>query len=274
MKNGLILCFILNTFLVSQGFTQELDSLQDSTKIESSNYLVLSTGYLSRANFMSRDFGQKIPLSSTELLFWHHSGIYLTAIASKFVDPALSWQNGMGLGYSTSLSPKVDVDLSYHHFFGASNLNSSGKDQIGILQGTWGLDWGILYSSTQAIYLVNDPGDFFLVSRHSRYFEFDRRIGGVAVFSFEPQATFFLGTSNYYRIGGYELSQKEYSATRNFLLQGMDFSIPLTLSSGSFEFQLEPKWVLPVQVPQYDVSSSNFQLALKATYTFALRKKP
>lgn len=274
MKNGLLLFFILHVFLISPGFTLELDSLKDSSSVESNNYLIASTGFINRANFMSRDFGQKLPLSSTELLFWHNSGIYLTALASKFMDPNLSWQNGLGLGYSVSISPRVDADVSYHHFFGASNLNSSGKDQIGMLQGTWGLDWGILYSSTQAIYLVNDPGDFFLVSRHSRYFEFDRRIGGVATFSFEPQVTFYLGTSNYYRIGGYELSQKEYVATRNFLLQGMDVSIPLSLSSGSFEFQLEPKWVIPVQVPQYDVSSSNFQLALKAIYTFAIRKKP
>jgi hypothetical protein len=274
MKNGLLLFFSLQFFLVSPGFTQELDSLKDSSSVESNNYLIASTGFINRANFMSRDFGQKLPLSSTELLFWHNSGIYLTALASKFMDSDLSWQNGLGLGYSVSISPRVDADVSYHHFFGASNLNSSGKDQIGMLQGTWGLDWGILYSSTQAIYLVNDPGDFFLVSRHSRYFEFDRRIGGVATFSFEPQVTFYLGTSNYYRIGGYELSQKEYAATRNFLIQGMDFSIPLSLSSGSFEFQLEPKWVIPVQVPQYDVSSSNFQLALKATYTFAIQKKP
>lgn len=260
--------------MIYQGFAQDLDSLKDSKKIESNNYIILSTAYVNRANFMSRDFGQKIPLFSTDLLYWHKSGIYLNAVASKFMDSNLSWQNGLGFGYSSTLSSKVDLDLSYHHFFGASNLNSSGKDQIGMLQGTWGLDWGLLYSTTQALYLINDPGDFFIVSRHSRYFEFDRRIGGVATFSFEPQVTFYLGTSNYFRIGGYELSQKEYAATRNFLLQGMDFSIPLSLSSGSFEFQLEPKWVIPVQVPQYDVSSSNFQLTLKATYTFALRKKP
>ncbi len=274
MNNGLLLFFISHFFLVSQGFTQDLDSLKDSSRVESNNYLIVSTGFINRANFMSRDFGQKLPLTTTELLFWHNSGIYVTGLASKFIDPNLSWQNGLGLGYSVSISPRLDVDVSYHHFFGASNLNSSGKDQIGMLQGTWGLDWGLLYSTTQAFYLINDPGDFFVVSRHSRYFEFDRRIGGVATFSFEPQVTFYLGTSNYYRIGGYELSQKEYAATRNFLLQGMDLSIPLSLSSGSFEFQLEPKWVIPVQVPQYDVSSSNFQLTLKATYTFALRKKP
>jgi hypothetical protein len=274
MKNGFLLFFSLNIFLISRGFTQDLDSLEDSSRVESTNYLIVSTGFINRANFMSRDFGQKLPLSSTELLFWHNSGIYVTALASKFMDPSLSWQNGLGLGYSISLSPKVDVDASYHHFVGASNLNSSGKDQIGMLQGTWGLDWGLLYSTTQALYLVNDPGDFFIVSRHSRYFEFDYRIGGKAIVSFEPQLTFYLGTSNYYQLGGYDLTQKEFLATRSFIFQGLDIAIPFTLSAGSVEFQLEPKWVNPVQVPYYDQSSSNFQLALKASFTFGLTKKP
>lgn len=274
MKKGFLFFLILNCFLICQGFAQDLDSPKDLKKIESNNYMILSTAYVNRANFMSRDFGQKTPLFFTDLLYWHKSGIYLNAVVSKFMDSKLSWQNGLGLGYSSTLSSKVDLDLSYHHFFGASNLNSSGKDQIGMVQGTWGLDWGLLYSTTQALYLINDPGDFFIVSRHSRYFEFDRRIRGDGIFSFESQATFFLGTSNYYQLGGYELTQKEFLATRNFTVQGVDLSIPITLNKGSFEFQVEPKWVVPLQVPRYDVSSSNFQFTLKATYLLALRKKP
>jgi hypothetical protein len=100
----------------------------------------------------------------------------------------------------------------------------------------------------------------------------DNRIGESGVLSFEPRLTFYLGTSNYYQIGGYDLTFREFLDTQRFVAQGMDFSVPITLSLSNLELQLDPRWVIPTQVPDYDLSSSNFQLSLKATYAFPLKR--
>lgn len=272
MQRGLLLFLLVHACWFSPGFAQVTDSLPDSSQVESTNFLFFGTGYQSRVNFMGRDFGQKIPLFSTDVMYWHKSGLYFNATLAKFFISDLSWQKGLGLGFSRALTQKADIDLSFNEYFGASNLNESGQDNIGMLQGTLGLDWGLLYSTTQLLYLFNQPGDFFVVSRHSRYFELDNRIGESGVLSFEPRLTFYLGTSNYYQIGGYDLTYREFLDTQRFVAQGMDFSVPITLSLSNLEFQVEPRWVIPTQVPDYDLSTSNFQLALKATYAFPLKK--
>ena len=272
MKKGLILLFLLFALIPNLCLAQELESKGDSVASESGNYLIVSTGFQNKASFMSRDFGQKIPIFSTELLFWHRSGVYFATTLSKFLTTDLSWQKGVGAGFFKPLSPKLDVDFSYHHFFGASNLNSTGQDNLGMAQGTIGLDWGILYSTTQAMYLVNSPGDFFISSRHSRYFELDQPITGGGILSVEPRFSLFLGTSNYYRIGGYEFTRTQYLETQRFTAQGLEMALPITLSYSKVEFQLEPRWVIPTQVPEYDTSSARFQLGIKASYTLPLKR--
>jgi hypothetical protein len=273
MIKGLFLLLTLNLLLFFPVNAQETDSLKDTTaQTASSNYLFIGTTYQSRVNFMGRDFGQKIPLFSSDILFWHRTGLYVNATVAKFFVSDLSWQKGLGLGFSRDLSPKTDIDLSFNEFFGANNLNESGMDNIGMLQGTLGLDWGLLYSTTQLLYLFNQPSDFFLISRHSRYFELDQRFGKSGVLSFEPRLTFYLGTSNYYQIGGYELTSKQFLDTQRFVSQAVDLSVPISLNFSNLELQLEPRWVIPTSVPEYDLSSSHFQLALKATYAFQLKK--
>lgn len=272
MKKGLILLFLLFALIPNLCLAQELESKGDSVASESGNYLIVSTGFQNKASFMSRDFGQKIPIFSTELLFWHRSGVYFSTTLSKFLTTDLSWQKGVGAGFFKPLSPKLDVDFSYHHFFGASNLNSTGQDNLGMAQGTIGLDWGILYSTTQVMYLVNSPGDFFISSRHSRYFELDKPIKGGGVLSVEPRFSVFLGTSNYYRIGGYEFTSTQYLETQRFTAQGLEMALPITLTYSKVEFQLEPRWVIPTQVPEYDTSLARFQLAIKASYTLSLKR--
>jgi hypothetical protein len=272
MRKGLAFLLLFQSLLLNLGKAQELDSLADTVETVSPSYLFLSSGFQNRVSFMARDFGQKIPLYSADLMYWHRSGIYFNVTLAKFFITDLSWQKGIGGGFARQLTTKTDIDLSYNQYFGASNLNQSGQDNIGILHSTLGVDWGLLYSTTQLMYLVNQPGDFFVVSRHSRYFEVDQRIGGNGILSFEPRLSFYLGTSNYYRIGGYELTWRQYQDTQRFSTQGLDLAVPISLSLGKLDLQLEPRWVIPTQVPEYDLSSTNFQLALKATYAFPLKR--
>jgi hypothetical protein len=271
MKKGLTLLFF-QALIPCLCLAQELESQADSVIEESGDYLIVSTGFQNKASFMSRDFGQNIPIFSSDLLFYHRTGFYLSSSLSKFLTTDLSWQKGVGAGFFKPLTSKLDLDLSYSHYFGASNLNSTGQDNLGMAQGTIGLDWGLLYSTTQAMYLVNSPGDFFITSRHSRYFELDQPLLAGGILSFEPRFTLFLGTSNYYRIGGYEFTKTQYLETQRFVAQGLEMALPITFTYSKVEFQLEPRWVIPTQVPDFDASLARFQLAIKASYTLSLKK--
>lgn len=273
MKKGLVLLFFFYVSILNPSLAQGLETQTDSATIESGdNYLIASTGFQNKASFMSRDFGQKIPILTTDLLFWHKSGFYLSTSLNRFLSTDLSWQKGIGTGFFKALSSKVDVDIAYNHYFGASNINSAGQANLGMAQGTIGLDWGILYSTTQAMYLVNSPGDFFIISRHSRYFELDQPLLNGGILSFEPRFSVFLGSSNYYRIGGYEFTRDQYLETQRFVVQGLEMALLISLTYSRLEFQLEPRWIVPTQVPAYDASSSSFQFAVKASYAISLKK--
>jgi hypothetical protein len=273
MTKGAALLFLLNALWISSGYSQEQDSVETaSSETAVYDFLLVSGQYQTRTTFMGRDFGQKTPFFSTDVMYWHHLGVYLTASLSKFFIEDLSWQKGFGLGFAGQFSKKADFDFSVSEFWGASYLNASGTDNIGVVQGTVGLDWGLLYSTTQFQYLINDPADFFIVSNHSRYFELDKRLWEKAVLSFEPRLSFFFGTSNYYQIGGYDLSWREFLETDDFKIQSVELAVPVNLTAGRFEFQLEPKWVIPVNVPDYDASTANIQAALKVTYALPIKK--
>ena len=62
MKKGLILLFLLHLLYPNLSSAQELESKEDSVANESGHYLIASTGFQNKASFMSRDFGQNIPI--------------------------------------------------------------------------------------------------------------------------------------------------------------------------------------------------------------------
>jgi len=273
MTKGSVLFFLLSAIWMSSGYGQELDSAKlDSTKAVSYDYLLVSSQYQTRTTFMGRDFGQKNPFFSSDAMFWHNSGIYLTASLSKFFVEDLSWQKGFGLGFSGQFSEKADFDVSISEFWGGSYINATGTDNVGIVQGTVGWDWDLLYSTTQFQFLINESSDFFIVSNHSRYFELDKRLWQKAILSLEPRFSFFFGTSNYYQIGGYDLSAQEILETQQFKAQAIEIAVPVSLTLGSFEFQAEPQWVIPVNVPDYDSSVANIQASFRMTYTLPIKK--
>ena len=73
---------------------------------------------------------------------------------------------------------------------------------MGLLQGTFGLDWNYLYSTLQAQALWNEKPDLFLVSKHSRYFEFDQKLFNALTVSFEPSISFYFWYKQLYYLGG------------------------------------------------------------------------
>lgn len=272
MTKTILFLSLFTFFGISPIWAQNQDPTTDSSEVASLSYLLFSENFQNRINFMGRNFGLTSPIIVSDVLFWHPTGVYVNASLSKFFIQGVSAQKSIGAGWMLPLHPKADLDVSYSYFSGGSNLNLLQQLDMGLFQGTFGLDWDFLYSTTQVIFLKNQPNDFFLVSRHSRYFQVDQSIGKKGILSFEPSFTAYLGTNSYYQLGGYDLSPREYLETDKFTFQGLELSLPISMSWQRLDFQVEPRWITPLQVPSFDVSRSGFQFSFKTTYSLPLKK--
>jgi hypothetical protein len=65
MKKGLVVLFF-HALIPCLCLAQDLKSQTDSVIEESGDYLIVSTGFQNKASFMSRDFGQNIPIFSSD----------------------------------------------------------------------------------------------------------------------------------------------------------------------------------------------------------------
>lgn len=271
MRQKLVAFVVLNFMAVSFCFSQEADSSYQDSAVANYDFLILGVEYQRAITFLGRDFGNKIPVLSFDMMYYFQSGIYLTATSLKFFEEDLTWQHGLSLGYFGDLSPKTDLNVSYSQFFGGSNVNVAGVDKVGFLQGTFGWDWGGMYSTTQLQVVVNQPSDFYIASNHSRYFEVDRAVFGSGLLSFQPGFSFTLGTSRFYQIGGYDLNEEEMATTNKFQFQVWELYLPVNLNFGYFDIEFQPKLVNPVNVPEYDSSKGRFVGSLQLSYTLPIK---
>src|SRR5258707_10878982 len=91
----------------------------------------------------------------------------------------------------------MDLHSSYSQFYVSGNSVPSAYKAQGYLQTTLGIDWGLLFSNFQIHTLINQYSDVFLTSYHSRYFVFNKLWFKKVKVSFEPKASFTLGTHNF-----------------------------------------------------------------------------
>ncbi len=271
MRQKSVAFVVLNFMVASLCFSQEADSSYLDSAAEDYDFLILESEYQGAITFLGRDFGNKIPVFSSNMMYYFQSGVYLTATTLKFFEEDLTWQHGLSIGYFCDLSQKTDLNVSYSQFFGGSNVNVDGMDRVGFLQGTLGWDWGGMYSTTQLQFVANQPSDLYIVSNHSRYFEVDHPVFGSGVLSFQPGFSFTFGTSRFYQIGGYDLNKEEIRTTNKFMFQVWELSLPVNLNFSNFDIEFKPKLVSPVNVPEYDFSKERFVGSIQLSYTLPIK---
>lgn len=253
------------------GSCQDQDSTQE-VSFDTTDFLWINSEFQPVSTFLSRDFGQSLPAFTFQSMYLNKSGFYLSGSWTRFFDPDLTGLFGGGLGYSSPLGNKLDFDLGAWLYSGGSYLNSVGADRMGVLHGVLGWDWNVLYSTFQVQAILNQPSDFILVSNHSRYFQVDQLLWGKGLFSFEPKASFYLGTTNFYTLGNFELTAKEIDQASRFTLQAFEFVLPFFLTFQNLELKLDFNFIQPLQVPDYDLSSSRFFLSGGFSYLIPFQK--
>ena len=246
------------------------DSIPEKQKYD---FIMLSSRYNNAFTFIGRDFGQTIPLLSTDMMFYSNSGLYLNGSAIKFMQDDVPWQYSGTIGYIKDLSNRVDMNLSYSRFFVSQRSQVAGIQNLSFLQGTLGLDWTILYSTIQVQGLFNEKTDLFISSHHSRYFEIGGKLFNSFVVSFEPRVSLIGGSSNFYLMGGYILSDDDLLHLERFQLLAAEGLIPLTFGSGNFEIELQAKYVAPINIPAFDDSRRRMIFGVQFLYAVPIKRK-
>ncbi len=268
---GFVILFFLS--LCGQLSAQDQDSVQTAS-VESIGYdfVIINSRFQNAFTFMGRDFGLDIPIISTDLMYYFRSGVYVNLSALKFMEENLPWQYALSLGYATNLSEKADINISYSRFLVAGESAIAGIQNLTFLQGSFGWEWGPLYSSFQAQGLFNKNIDYFFTSHHSRYFEIDQRLFKSVVVSFEPKLSFMLGANNYYQMGSFEMLPEEQDDLGKFGFQSFEFMFPLTFTKGLFELEFQSRYVNPFNVPLFDLSRPRFLFLGQVSYSIPFRK--
>jgi hypothetical protein len=162
------------------------------------DFLFVGSKYQNQFAFLGRNFGQSIPFVTGDLTYYFNNRLWVSGSAFKFMDESIPFQTAVTAGYRADLSKRIDVNVSGGQFFIQSGEGSGSIEQLGFYQGGFGLDWTILYSTLQAQVMAFDDQDFFLISQHSRYFEFNEKLFNKIGVSFQPMFTITWGTNRFY----------------------------------------------------------------------------
>lgn len=267
----LFIMLCLGTF--THGKAQNVDTLIVEDKEIVYDFIILNSRYQNAFTFLGRDFGLNIPLVSTDAMYFFNSGLYFNASGIKFFQTGVPWQYALTGGYAKEISEKTDINLSYSQFIVVDESVVTGIQNLAFLQGTFGWEWGPLYSSIQGQFLFNEDLDYFVSSHHSRYFEFDRKLFKTFTVSFEPRFSVMAGTSRFYLMGQYEFTPNELDDLDKFRLQSWEFMLPLTFNVGYFDFEFQARYVRPLNVPDFDLSSGRFVFGGQLFYAIPVKRK-
>ncbi len=272
MKTKIIAILGLSLLLNCTLLAQAEDSTAQEVKIEVYDFILLSAKYQNAFNFLGRDFGADIGLVTSDLMYYFNSGVYFNVSAIKFLQESLPWQYSGTLGYNRELSKKTDINLSYSQFLISGESNVTGIQNLGFAQATFGWEWGFLYSTIQFQTLFNENVDYFVNSSHSRYFEFDQKLFKKINVAFEPKFTLMSGTSEFYRMGGYDLTNQNTTEFQQFQLLNWEAMLPITFGIGYWDLEFQAKYLNPLNLPDFDESRNRFIYSVQLSYAIPVKK--
>lgn len=273
MKWKILILAILWVGNLTYSTAQNTDTLTVNEKESVYDFFIVNSRFQNAFTFMGRDFGTNIPMISTDMMYFHNSGFYLNASGIKFFQPDVPWQYALTAGYAKDISEKTDINVSYSQFIVENESNVTGIQNLSFLQGTLGWEWGPIYSSIQGQLLFNQGTDYFVSSHHSRYFEFDQQLFNTFTVSFEPRFSLMAGTSRFYRMGGFEITENEWDELDKFILQSWEILLPITFNKGYLDIEFQTRYVKPLNVPDFDLSSGRFVWGVQLSYAIPVKRK-
>ncbi|MCB0801044.1 MAG: hypothetical protein KDB91_11115, partial [Bacteroidales bacterium] len=168
----------------------------------------------------------------------------------------------LGISFNHAFNSWFDISTGLSHYTVAESLRDTLFSNFTYGDATLGFDWRILYSRISVGGLFAGGGQFYLQTRHSRYFETPSFAREKAFFSFDPYVNVLFGkmatiettggTSETSVSPGYRPWRKNTQGTtpgtvysEDFGLMEINFGVPVAFSYDFFTLEIEPGYVIP-----------------------------
>jgi len=223
--------------------------------------LYAGAGYGSNMVYLGTTMSQDHGFGYTSLSYGLNDKLYLSATGytiSGFT-PFLAFYS-LGLSFNHAFNSWFDISTGLSRYGVAESLRDTLFSNFTYADATLGFDWRILYSKISLGGLFSDGSQFYLQTRHSRYFETPSFAGDKAFFSFDPYVNILFGkmisiettegttttVSPGYRPWRNSGSGSTTTYTESFGPMEIDFGLPIAFSYDFFTLEIEPGYVLPL----------------------------
>ena len=223
------------------------------------------TGYGSNMLYLGTTMSQDHGFGYASASYGLKDKLYLTAAGYTIgnFSPVTAFYS-LGLNFSHAFNSWFDISTGVSRYNVVESLRDTLFSNFTYADATLGFDWRILYSKLSAGGLFAGGGQFYLQTRHSRYFETPSFARDKAFFSFDPYVNVLFGNmvsiettggvtettvSPGYRPWrnqgqGSTTPGTQYSET--FGLMEIDFGIPVAFSYDFFTLEIEPGYIIPL----------------------------
>jgi hypothetical protein len=258
-----ILLQVFNTVVSAQQINEQT-SLSDTATAAgkgSVHALYAGTGYGSNMIYMGTTMSQDHSFGYASVSYGFKDKLYLTATGYTINDfsPFMAF-NSLGISFAHTFNSWFDISTGLSRYNVAASLRDTLFSNFTYADATLGFDWRILYSKISLGGLFADGGQFYLQTRHSRYFETPSFAGDKAFFSFDPYVNIIFGkmvsittasgttttVSPGYKPWGNSSQGSTGSYTETFGPMEIDFGVPIAFSYDFFTIEAEPGYVLPL----------------------------
>jgi hypothetical protein len=222
------------------------------------------TGYGSNLLYLGTTMSQDNGFGYASAAYGFMDKLYLTASGYTIGNftPFTAFYS-LGVNFSHAFNSWFDISTTASRYNVAASLRDTLFTNFTYADATLGFDWRILYSKLSVGGLFADGGQFYLQTRHSRYFETPAFAGDKAFFSFDPYLNILFGNmvtvettggvTETSALPGYKPWQRNRKNTpagstysENFGLMEIDFGLPVAFSYDFMTIEIEPGYVIPL----------------------------
>ena len=266
LNSALAICIILQAFVTdvdAQPVTDnvinpETASVQEKRPVHS---FFAGAGYGSNMIYLGTTMSQDHSFGYASVSYGFHDKLYLSATAYSINDfsPFIAF-NSLGASFAHTINSWFDISASFSRYGVAESLRDTLFSNFLYFDATLGFDWRLLYSKISLGGLYAGGSQFYLQTKHSRYFETPSFAGGKSFFSFDPYVNILFGrmvsiettsgttttVSPGYRPwkNGSQGSTSTYTET--FGPIEIDFGVPVAFNYDFLTIELEPGYVIPL----------------------------
>lgn len=235
----------------------------DTTAVRKTHSFYAGTGYGNNLLYLGTTMSQDHGFGYASASYGLADKLYLSATGYTIngFSPFTAFYS-LGISFNHAFNSWFDISTGLSRYSVAESLRDTLFSNFTYGDATLGFDWRILYSRISVGGLFAGGGQFYLQTRHSRYFETPSFAREKAFFSFDPYVNVLFGkmatiettggTTETSVSPGYRPWRKNTQGTtpgtvysEDFGLMEINFGVPVAFSYDFFTLEIEPGYVIP-----------------------------